>query len=114
MQFENDIVITIAYISHLNKSLEQCECDPQYDNIEDIEKVFLVFNKGYPVIDVNYLNSFQKACLNILREFTLYNHALCQPILQHIPEIIEYFVISKYNELKSIAMNIFGNLAADC
>lgn len=56
----------------------------------------------------------QRCCLNILRAFTLPNHATCAPILEYIPNIVECFERSRYEEIKSSCLVLFRNLAADC
>ncbi|CAD8080534.1 unnamed protein product [Paramecium sonneborni] len=102
----NETIQKIFKISELADAFNDRDCDKNYETTFDVEIIFDIINKGYPVLD--------RACLQILLAFTLPNHSTCKPILKYIPDLLNFFIETPYEELKQSVLFIFSNLAADC
>ncbi|CAK70137.1 unnamed protein product (macronuclear) [Paramecium tetraurelia] len=102
----NETIQKIFKISELADAFNQHDCEKNYDTSSDVEIIFDIIGKGYPVLD--------RACLQILLSFTLPSHLTCKPILKYIPTLLKFFNETQYEELKQTVLFIFSNLAADC
>ncbi|CAD8075567.1 unnamed protein product [Paramecium primaurelia] len=105
VQFDETIQ-KILKISELADTFNDKDCEKNYETSQDVEMIFDIINKGYPVLD--------RACLQILLAFTLPNHFTCKPIVKYIPDLLKFFNQTQYEELKQTVLFIFSNLAADC
>ncbi|CAD8168329.1 unnamed protein product [Paramecium pentaurelia] len=102
----DETIQKILKISELADTFNDKDCEKNYETSQDVEMIFDIINKGYPVLD--------RACLQILLAFTLPNHFTCKPILKYIPDLLKFFNQTQYEELKQTVLFIFSNLAADC
>ncbi|CAD8161166.1 unnamed protein product [Paramecium pentaurelia] len=102
----NETIQKIFKISELADAFNENDCEKNYDTSSDVEIIFDIINKGYPVLD--------RACLQILLSFTLPSHLTCKPILKYIPDLLKFFNETQYDELKQTVLFVFSNLAADC
>ncbi|CAD8150467.1 unnamed protein product [Paramecium octaurelia] len=102
----NETIQKIFKISELADAFNQHDCEKNYDTSSDVDIIFDIIGKGYPVLD--------RACLQILLSFTLPSHLTCKPILKYIPTLLKFFNETQYEELQQTVLFIFSNLAADC
>ncbi|CAD8058362.1 unnamed protein product [Paramecium sonneborni] len=104
--FDETISDCIFKIQQLSNYYNEYDCEPNYDTFKDVERIFKIFNIGYPQID--------KSCLHILLAISAGNHQQVQPIHEHIQILADYYNSTYYTELQQYILDIFANLACDC
>ncbi|CAD8152087.1 unnamed protein product [Paramecium pentaurelia] len=107
-EYDMDETITdsIFKVQQLSNYYNEYDCEPDYNTTNDVERIFKIFNIGYPQID--------KSCLHILLAISAGNHQQIQPIHEYIQQLAGYYNSTYYTELQQYILDIFANLACDC
>ncbi|CAD8060212.1 unnamed protein product [Paramecium sonneborni] len=103
---DETITDCIFKVQQLSNYYNEYDCEPNYDTTKDVERIFKIFNIGYPQID--------KSCLHILLAISAGNHQQVQPIHEYIQVLTDYYCSTYYTELQQYILDIFANLACDC
>ncbi|CAD8049174.1 unnamed protein product [Paramecium primaurelia] len=106
IEIDETLADCIFKVQQLSNYYNEYDCEPEYDTTKDVERIFKVFNIGYPQID--------KSCLHILLAISAGNHQQVQPIHEHIQMLAGYYNSTYYTELQQYILDIFANIACDC
>ncbi|CAD8143569.1 unnamed protein product [Paramecium octaurelia] len=106
LEIGETITDCIFKVQQLNNYYNEYDCEPDYDTTKDVERIFKIFNAGYPQID--------KSCLHILLAISAGNHQQVQPIHEYVQQLADYYNSTYYTELQQYILDIFANIACDC